>query len=136
MGTKTPNYQLNQWEPEDSFLRTDFNEDNAKIETALTELETQISAKCEVVFGTYTGDGKATRNIDLGFAPKAVILDTAQGFRSNTSASSGYGGIALQGNPIHTKSLVLTDTGFTLTMNSNTYLSNVSNQKYHYIAFK
>ena len=136
MSTFTKQYGLHQWEAEDSFLRTDFNEDNAKIETALTELETQISAKCEVVFGTYTGDGAATRNIDLGFAPKAVILDTAQGFRSDGHTYSGYGGIALQGHPIHTKSLVLTDTGFTLTVSGSNYLSNVSNQKYHYIAFK
>ncbi len=31
----TKNYQLNQWEPADRVLRTDFNEDNRKIEEAL-----------------------------------------------------------------------------------------------------
>ena len=32
----TTNYQLNQWEPTDQVLRTEFNADNAKIEAALT----------------------------------------------------------------------------------------------------
>lgn len=31
----TPHYQLNQWVPEDRLLRTDFNTDNARIDTAL-----------------------------------------------------------------------------------------------------
>lgn len=32
---QTNNYQLSQWDPEDRILRTDFNSDNQKIETAL-----------------------------------------------------------------------------------------------------
>lgn len=35
MATYTPNYGLHQWVPEDTFLRTDFNEDFQKIDTAL-----------------------------------------------------------------------------------------------------
>ena len=31
----TTNYQLNQWEPTDQVLRTDFNADNAKLDAAL-----------------------------------------------------------------------------------------------------
>jgi len=34
----TPNYSLNQWEPDDRVLRTDFNADNLKIDAALGEL--------------------------------------------------------------------------------------------------
>ena len=33
--TKTEHYQLNQWDAADQVKRTDFNEDNAKIEEAL-----------------------------------------------------------------------------------------------------
>ena len=33
----TKNYQLSQWEPADRVLRTDFNEDNRKIDAALTK---------------------------------------------------------------------------------------------------
>ena len=32
---QTTNYQLNQWEPTDQVLRTDFNADNAKIDAVL-----------------------------------------------------------------------------------------------------
>ena len=35
----TEHYKLNQWSPEDKVLRTEFNADNAKIETALANLE-------------------------------------------------------------------------------------------------
>ena len=37
--TKTEHYQLNQWDATDQVKRTDFNEDNAKIEAALAGLE-------------------------------------------------------------------------------------------------
>ena len=82
---KTQNYQLNQYEPQDNFLRTDFNADNQKIDAALKKVEdkadsaatrtelTQLSQrvdgkadqtaltqgltqKCEAYLGSYTGD--------------------------------------------------------------------------------
>ena len=37
MAQYTPHYGLHQWEPEDSFLREDFNQDLARIDTALAE---------------------------------------------------------------------------------------------------
>ena len=40
----TPNYNLNQWEPEDRVLRTDFNADNAKIDAAIQAAEAQTAA--------------------------------------------------------------------------------------------
>ena len=79
---QTTNYQLNQWEPTDPVLRTDFNADNAKLDAALegkadadeveilsnavsgleskgTLLETAIAqcGNCTLVYGTYTGTG-------------------------------------------------------------------------------
>lgn len=38
----TQNYQLNQWEPEDQVLRTDFNEDNAKIDAAVKAVDVRV----------------------------------------------------------------------------------------------
>ena len=67
MATKTAHYQLNQWEPGDDFLRSDFNEDNAKIDAAIKE-------KPEFVFGSYQGDNQTRRHIELGFRPKAVFI--------------------------------------------------------------
>ena len=40
----TPNYNLNQWEPEDRVLRTDFNADNAKIDAAIQAAEAKTAA--------------------------------------------------------------------------------------------
>ena len=43
----TPNYQLNQWEATDQVRRTDFNEDNAKIDAALEANAQAIAAETE-----------------------------------------------------------------------------------------
>jgi len=64
----TPNYQLNQWEPDDRVLRTDFNADNAKIDAALGALDQR--GRMEIIsdyrsHGTVTGgSGFAAPNID------------------------------------------------------------------------
>ena len=43
MAGSTPNYGLHQWEPTDKFLRTDFNQDFEKIDTALGRAAAQSS---------------------------------------------------------------------------------------------
>ena len=66
----TTNYQLNQWEAGDQVLRTEFNQDNLKIDTALAglagqneELEAALAAavagagNCQMEVFTYTGTG-------------------------------------------------------------------------------
>ncbi len=73
----TKNYQLSQWEPSDRVLRTDFNEDNRKIEEALGGIQNQVREKasqeelsaltaqlmkkgnCRIETGSYTGTGAA-----------------------------------------------------------------------------
>ena len=42
---QTSNYQLSQWDPDDRILRTDFNEDNAKIDEALKANASAISSE-------------------------------------------------------------------------------------------
>ena len=44
---KTQHYQLNQWEAEDKVLRTEFNEDNQRLEDALTNLAEGLAGKAE-----------------------------------------------------------------------------------------
>ena len=83
----TTNYNLNQWEATDKVLRTDFNEDNAKIDAALKShddelagLETAIGAKgnCRVEVKTYTGTGTYgsgnRTSVSFSAVPKLVIL--------------------------------------------------------------
>ena len=91
MAQYTPNYGLHQWEPGDNFLRTDFNQDFAKIDTAFQSLESAVdtklagkispaqlsealSVKLEGVLGSYTGDGERSQLIALGYQPKLVVV--------------------------------------------------------------
>ena len=64
---QTAHYGLSQWEPEDSFVREEFNANFSKIDT-------EVFSKAEAVTGTYTGDGESERIIELGFSPTAVLL--------------------------------------------------------------
>ena len=115
MATFTTNCKLHQWEPEDDFLRTDFNEDFAKIDAAFgkkadsagvearfSTLDSAVAAlngRLEVKAGSYAGDGAASRTVSLGFTPKAVLVESADGQRT-TSGGGVYGGIALPGLPV------------------------------------
>ena len=92
---RTNNYALCQWEETDRVQRTDFNEDNAKIDaavkavgrrvdgleaskadkTALAAVEGKIS---RIVTGTYAGTGGSSgvRRISLPGRPKLVLIRT------------------------------------------------------------
>ena len=85
MANYTPNYQLHQWEPEDKFLRTDFNQDLSKIDTALgtlsataTELgeELHLRGNCQICFQTYAGTGTSgnSKPNTLTFPGKPLVL--------------------------------------------------------------
>ena len=45
---KTQHYHLNQWEAEDAVLRTEFNEDNQKIDGALSALSAGLEGAATV----------------------------------------------------------------------------------------
>ena len=92
---------------------------------------TQIAAKCEVVFGTYTGDGQASRFISLGFTPKALICAQSDGTIINGNRIQG--GIIL---PATSGGLTIETNGFRTLYSDDLYWTNVSNRKYYYIAFK
>ena len=69
MASYTEHYQLHQWEPGDAFLRTDFNENLEKIDTALGGLSIE-----RIAHGSYVGDGTNDRTIQLPFKPEFVIV--------------------------------------------------------------
>ena len=65
---QTPNYRLSRWAGTDRILMEEFNSDNDKIDTALkgnadgvAALQTALAScgNCKIVYGTYTGTGKA-----------------------------------------------------------------------------
>ena len=96
MMNRTTNYKLCQWEETDRVQRTDFNEDNVKIdnaikaeadartaavaaersarETAVRTLNTAIAGGVKLKAGAYTGTGADEWTIHAGFPAKALII--------------------------------------------------------------
>ena len=107
----------------------------SQINTHTSQISSLTSTKCEVVFGSYTGDGQETRTIALGFYPQAVVLFASSGGTAN------YGGLAMRDLPCTTGGFSLASNGFTVkykdmpTGYADLYY-NVSNYVYYYIAFK
>ena len=102
MASYTSNYGLHQWEPADHFLRSDFNTDFGKIDAALQEINALAAGRADLVTGTYTGNGAASRTISLGFTPKAVLLLLATGHMSDAYIGYRYGGLAFESAPVTT----------------------------------
>ena len=108
MATFTPNYGLHQWEPEDSFLRTDFNEDFQRIDEILDGLAAQGADCLKASLGSYQGDGGENREITLGFRPKAVFLRE----NGSTLLNMALDGAPLEGSGTATPMLTVTEEGF------------------------
>ena len=136
---QTANYQLNQWEAEDKVLRTEFNADNAKIDAALAAIP-------KIVTGIYTGDGSASRFIDLGFTPKAVFVCTQSGLTYSPNASGHvFGGLAVAEEKIYLErfdsiypGVEIVENGFmvyqTIIDNYSAIQCNNSTLTYHFLA--
>ena len=135
---KSQNLKLHLWEPEDDFLRTEFNENFAAIDAALkaeadqrTALEQHVTSSGHVI-GSFTGNG-GTQTITLGFKPSFVIITgkvTPEGswyYLSNLMVCGGSMGAHFQ----------RTDTGFTVkyVTNATTY-TNREGITYAYLAFR
>ncbi|NCB63639.1 MAG: hypothetical protein EOM52_08500 [Clostridia bacterium] len=120
---QTEHYGLNQWEGSDSFLRAEFNEDNRKIDAAMKQLSAAaankadraetaaaLTQKCEIFFGTYTGND-SSQHIYLGYRPKAVLAVSCGGLNGYTL---DYMVMQLASPEIPGIALVIDDTGFTV----------------------
>ena len=106
---QTTNYQLNQWDPDDKVLRTDFNADNAKIDAALASLaetaeehtgalEAQAATllqkgNCQAYFILRTGTG--TNSVSVTFPHKPLLV---------IGVSDAYTVILLRGGPCNCNS--------------------------------
>ena len=148
---QTTNYQLNQWDPDDKVLRTDFNADNAKLDAALhaldgqkadrsevETLETQLGQYAKITLGTYTGNGAASQTISLGGKPRAVLVMESNGSLSDPMTGRYYGGLALEDQPTEssrTTIVSVTEQGFAVYYNSDARVyTNSADTKYVYLA--
>ena len=94
--------------------------------------------------GSYTGDGEASRFINLGFTPKAVLLVDRYGTMNDNGAERFLGGLATQSTPVVSNYnsglsnvLDITENGFNVYYNTKYRCdSNRSNWVFNYIAFK
>ena len=133
MATYTSNYGLHQWAPEDNFLRTDFNEDLEKIDTALQTLETDKASvesmqavqeltqqRCRIITGSYQGDDTRDRFIDIGTQPKVVAISYIY---STYLAFTDY----------VNNSIVVQDNGFFVSHTTLSASLNESPKMYHYL---
>ena len=90
-----------------------------------------------IVVGSYDGDGASTRNINLGFKPRAVIV-----YNANLFSSWQYGGIATvsvpatSGGNLNITVLQVVTNGFQVYASSNAAKTNNTGQKYSYIAIR
>lgn len=100
---------------------------------------TQIAAKCEMVCGSYAGDGTASRFINLGRTPKAVLVMTNDGKMYSTNMRATYGGLATPDSPVtySTPAVAIVTNGFQVAYGGyyTCLLTNSSVETYNYIAF-
>ena len=110
----------------------------SQINTHTSQISSLTTAKCEVVFGSYTGDKAAERTITLGFTPSAVISVDKCG----TIGDGAYkwGGMVIRNHPHDGSGITLCDNGFKVYYSeSERIYSNVSSSSHSpfaYIAFK
>ena len=136
---KSQNLKLHLWEPEDHFLRTEFNENFAALDTAITAAQqtanSALTAKPYVV-GSYTGTGK-TMTFDIGFRPSFLIVSGPHiAYPSGVGTMAGY--TLCTGGTVCGEAVTFTDTGFILKKmdNDNAYPQLVNIKQYNYIAFR
>ena len=135
---QTNHFQLNQYEAADRIQHSDFNSDNQKIDAALKANADAVAAVQtavpKIAFGTYMGDGTATRTIPLDFTPKAVLVTTAYG--ATFAPYDTYGGLALENYDVeygNKKAVHIVTNGFTV-YHESPCLVNASSTRYHYLA--
>jgi hypothetical protein len=105
--------------------------------------------KANYKVGTYTGDKNASKFINLGFTPSAVMVTNLYGATYFQSGSTGilYGGLALNGYPLQTsdgrKVVEIVENGFKVFYDNSTTtsyvqsnLSDASVNPFRYIAFR
>ena len=133
---KTPNLALNSWSGADKPKMDDFSSDNQKLDAAFHRMDP--------VIGSYVGDAKITRTVDIGFRPRICLIftDTIPLFRMNAAQYTEVQiGFAILTELGCTMGSALTDNGFSVRFgggeyNYDSFMLNVKGQNYFYIAYR
>ncbi|MBS6547048.1 MAG: hypothetical protein KH319_06685 [Butyricicoccus pullicaecorum] len=119
--------------------QTELNAANA----AISQMQTQITAKCSLICGEYTGDGTESKTIELGVQPKAVFVYPTESAYVDRDGGEFHSGLAFPGYPVtcpygtDTPYMVLevTATGFKVYYREWDDIDLNSNAKFRYLAF-
>ena len=124
---KSEHLKLHLWEPEDDFLRTEFNENFEAIDEA--------SRLRPYKTGSYTGNGNR-QTITLGFRPSFLII-SGQGTGTNTASVAATRYFALTGGNRLPDMIQFQEEGFQVNAISLYYpYLNEANCVYDFIAFQ
>ena len=74
---RTQNYNLCQWAAEDRILRSDFNDDNAKIDAGVAAAGAKFAGGTYVGTGTYSEENPV--RLQFSFEPKLILLTNCGG---------------------------------------------------------
>ena len=128
---QTANFGLNQWTMEDKVLREEFNQNNQKIDTAMSCL-----GNCHIEVGTYTGNGSTNSN-RLTFSRRPVLV-LVSGEETYTGIFSGSVGSGITPPISDGNSNNYSWSSNTLTWSNGNGLTsiqlNFSGKKYYYVA--
>ena len=109
---------------------------NSNAAKLAAKIETLEVGKAKIVLGTYRGDNASSREITLGFQPKAVLLEIVYGKRPTNGDI--YGGLAFPGTPLYSPvsgdAMTITPEGFQVYFGPNYLYTNQSGNTYLYLA--
>ena len=127
MSELTQNLKLKKPLPTEKIDIGVINENMDKVDNAFNE---------KIVLGTYTGDGTATRTINLGFTPCAVEVYKSDGQQTDSGSLDIKGGLALTGKPCG-NAIAITENGFTVACDFSKDLhTNQDNLIYYFKAYR
>lgn len=124
----TPNYQFPQWEKEDRIMMDDFNDAMSKVEDGLGTIP-------RIITGSYTGNGEASQEINLGFRPRAVIVAPRGGINGNRVGDCG---VQIAYGSQSAYMVTITDNGFTVSGDATLGMNSTYSQfnPYRYLAIR
>lgn len=114
---------------------------DSNLQQQINTLQATIATKSEVICGYYDGDGTASKIINLGKMPKAVLVITRYGNMGDIGNLIVYGGLAVQNSSVFHETYSLdivkiVSNGFEVYAGGayGRVASNVSGYRYHYLA--